>query len=514
MALFVFREVEEIENLNLHGRRTIYSCVSEITSDNICEVLQKAYAVHLENRREINYLHKYLKGEQPILERIKEIRPEINNKVVENHALEINNFKVGFMFGEPVQYVRRGDCNLAASDDSKGVAALNELMQFDDKSGKDRELAEWFNVCGVGYRIITPTDENGESPFETYVLDPRNTFIVRSNDFRKKPVLGVTYTSFIGIDNRNYNKATVYSEERIWKIEFGGGKYETVKEEINPLGMIPIIEYRNNPDMIGSFECVLPLCDSINALVSNSLDAVEQTVQHLIWFNNCEITGDDFKKLKDMGLIETKSANGAQVSIQVIKTDLDLNETQELKDAIYQTMLTIASVPDRRASAGGNTGQALIIGEGWVMAESTAKALEPIFIASEKQLLKAALKICADTKNAPPEIKKLRLHDIDVKFTRNKTDNLLVKTQALMNLLQSGIHPRIAIAYCGLFSDPEQVYQDSRETLELAAAENADIGKAVNEISGKADMTGGDPLTDEVLALIDKLNGGGGNGDS
>lgn len=435
---------------------------------------------------------------------------------MENHALEINNFKVGFMFGEPVQYVRRGDCNVAASNDSKGVAALNELMQFDDKPGKDRELAEWFNVCGVGYRIIIPTEAESEKPFETYVLDPRNTFIVRSNDFRKKPVLGVTYTKFIGIGEQSFCRATVYSENIIWKIKSSDGRYEMVEEKINPLGMIPIIEYRNNPDMIGSFECVLPLCDSINALVSNSLDAVEQTVQHLIWFNNCEITGEEFKQLKDMGLIETKSSNGSQATIQVIKTDLDLNETQQLKDTVYQTMLTIASVPDRRASAGGNTGQALIIGEGWVMAESTAKALEPIFVASEKQLLKAALKICADTKNAPAEIKSLRLHDIDVKFTRNKTDNLLVKTQALMNLLQSGIHPRIAITYCGLFSDPEQVYQDSRESLELAAQGNVDMGSVVNKIAGNSDAADGDPLTDEVFALIDKLNGNGGvgNGDS
>ena len=94
------------------------------------------------NREEIEYLHNYLRGKQPILNRVKEVRPEINNKIVENHALEINNFKVGFIFGEPVQYVKRGNCELdntesdAPSDN--GVAALNEYMQEDDKAAKDR----------------------------------------------------------------------------------------------------------------------------------------------------------------------------------------------------------------------------------------------------------------------------------------------------------------------------------------------------------------------------------------
>ena len=59
----------------------------------------------------------------------------------------------------------------------------------------------------------------------------------------------------------------------------------------------------------------------------------------------------------------------------------------------------------------------------------------------------------------------LRLSDIDIKFSRNKTDNLLVKTQGLQNMLEAGIHPQIAISHVGLFNDPEQTYLDSEEYL-------------------------------------------------
>lgn len=486
---------------DIFGRRVIYSCVDKVTNNNICNVLKKAYAIHLENRKEIDYLHRYLKGKQPILDRIKQVRPEINNKIVENHALEINNFKVGFMFGEPVQYVRRGDCNIADSEETSNIAILNEYMQYDGKASKDRELAEWFNKCGVGYKLVLPTENGSERPFETFVLDPRNTFIVRSNDYKKIPILGVTYINKKDIKENPCVVSTIYSADEIWVIEFQNNKYEITSHEDNPIGMIPIIEYRNNPDMIGSFESVLPLCDAINSLTSNSIDGIEQVIQALIWFNNCQISKDDFEELKAVGAIQTKSDASNPASIQVIKTDLNQSETQAVKDDLYQKMLTIASVPDRRASAGGNTGQALIIGEGWVMAESAAKALEPLFISSEKQLLEVILKICQDTRNIPAELKNIKLHDIDVKFTRNKTDNLLVKTQALMNLLQSGIHPRIAITYCGLFSDPEQVYQDSKELL----AKNGDV----NEIVNKADSLD-DPLTGQVFELIDKLKGDNG----
>jgi hypothetical protein len=100
--------------------------------------------------------------------------------------------------------------------------------------------------------------------------------------------------------------------------------------------------------------------------------------------------------------------------------------------------------------------------DGWSEAEAQAKDVELIFKQSEKRMLKIALGIIKDTSGDLD----LRLSEIDIKFTRNKNANLLVKTQGLQNMLKSGLHPHIAISHCDLFSDPEQVYLDSRPYLE------------------------------------------------
>ena len=132
-------------------------------------------------------------------------------------------------------------------------------------------------------------------------------------------------------------------------------------------------------------------------------------------------------------------------------------------DYIYQTVLTITGVPDRRASAGGNTGQALIVGQGWANAESRAVATELMFKRSESRFLKLILRLLEE--DDVYNLDQIQLSDIDIKFTRNKTDNLLVKTQGLQNMLEAGIHPRTTIEVSGLFSDPEQVFVDSLEYL-------------------------------------------------
>ena len=75
-------------------------------------------------------------------------------------------------------------------------------------------------------------------------------------------------------------------------------------------------------------------------------------------------------------------------------------------------------------------------------------------------MLKVVLRILSLTETS--EVADLKLSDIDVKFSRNRTDSLLVKTQGLMNQLQAGIHPLIAITNCGLYSDPQSVWNDSK----------------------------------------------------
>ncbi|MFR2991325.1 MAG: phage portal protein [Acutalibacteraceae bacterium] len=119
--------------------------------------------------------------------RTKEIRPEINNIIVENRANEIVTFKVAYLVGAPIQYVNRGKEEVL-----EDINKLNEFVFAEDKATKDKELAEWFTICGTGYRIALPdpVGEEDESPFEIYTLDPRNTFVVYSSKLGQRRLMG------------------------------------------------------------------------------------------------------------------------------------------------------------------------------------------------------------------------------------------------------------------------------------------------------------------------------------
>lgn len=145
-----------------------------------------------------------------------------------------------------------------------------------------------------------------------------------------------------------------------------------------------------------------------------------------------------------------------------VSNDLNQQQTQTLKDDLYRNMLIIEGMPGREQNTGGDTGQAVYLRNGWDFAEQRAKIDEPVTKKSEREFLRVVLNILK-TKD---QIKHLTIADIGIKITRNKTDNMLVKAQALIYLLEKGIHPKIAIETCDLWGDPEKVYVLSKPYLD------------------------------------------------
>ena len=445
----------------MYGRKMITTDATEITSGNIVGELEKAISKHNFNRGEIEYLWNYYRGKQPILERTKEVRPEICNRIVENRANEIVSFKVGYLCGEPIQYVGRSGEDAI----SLGISQLNEMMFSESKASQDKEVVEWQMICGTAYRLVLPdsAEDEDDAPFEMFTLDPRDTFVVYSNSIGNKPLMGVKYCT----DETGVSTYSVYTDKHFWEIKAS----RIINEQAHGLGVIPIFEYPANNARLGAFEIVLPLLDAINNVASNRLDGVEQFIQSFIKFINCDISAEDFKELKDLGAIKVKSTDGANADVDMITNELNQGQSQTLVDYLYQTILTICGIPNRNGgSSTSDTGSAVLLRDGWSLAESRAKDSELMFKKAEKNVLKLVLKICRDSNGTPAEVCALRLKDIELSFTRRNYDNIQSKAQVLVQMLQQPkIHPRLAFAHCGMFSNVEDAYAMSMEYAEEQA---------------------------------------------
>ena len=424
-------------------------------------VIQESVPIHEQNKIECRYLSNYEKGDQPVLHREKTIRPEINNKVVVNVASEVTEFKLSRSFANPINYVQKSaseDDNVEIED--AGISLLNEMLFEEDKQGKDLQLSKTVLVTGIGFRGVFAKDNEyrtGKSVVDVVQLDPCCTFVVRSADMHHRPVLACTYwvEDVNGIYIKHY---TAYTSDSIYT--FDDTTTGPVNKEPNPIGMIPIIEYIYDYERMGCFERALSQCDALNECASSRLDGLDQSIQSFVWFNNVDITSDEFKELKDMGGLVTASRDGLNASVEFLKCDLNQTEVQTLADDYYGQILRTCNVPSRGESSGSTTGQSAMLSGGWQEADEAANRLEMNFRASEIEFIKVLMHIIHLER--VEGLEDLEASDIDVKFTRNNVSNLLSKTQALLNMLNAGVYPLRALEKVGLFDDAQQTWNDSK----------------------------------------------------
>lgn len=485
----------------LFGRTRITTSAAHIDASNVVQVLRDALKIHEGNRADIVFLDRYYRGDQPILSRKKEVRPEICNKVVENRASEIVSFKVGYLMGEPVQYVSRGGSGRM----SRGIRQLNDFMYAVSKAALDEELAEDFTVCGTAYRCILPNprygrDEDAESPFDLYTLPKENTFVVYSDRIEHQPLMGCTYV--VQTDGAfGEGQRTVYS------VYTADCYYEIVDEKIvaiapHILRQVPIIEYPAGRARLGGFEIVVPILDAMNTVASNRLDGIEQFIQALMMFKGVNIQSDDYKRLKDEGAILVPPDGDIKYLIQ----ELNQMETQTLVNYMYNTALVICGMPNRNGgSSTSDTGAAVIMRDGWSDAEARAKKTEMAFKLSEMRTISLALRIARVL--GAIKGKRMKLSDIEIRFTRRNYENIQMKAQVLTTMLGCDkIHPKLAFTYSNLFPDPEEAYAISAQYYEelqnrLAAALDAAANDERDKAAAEADAGQADAEQDEDEAV-------------
>lgn len=412
-----------IENGISYGRRRIYTEL-EVTKDNIKEILNNAMAVHNQNVVEINNLINYYLGRQKILDREAIYSSKVNNKLVLNYAQSTVRDIVGYTFGKDIEYVQR------KADLIEDVEELTSIMQYEDTPLIDITTATFCSICGIGYQCVLPSDDyNDETPeigISADNLDPRNTFVVRSYGFKNPVVLACHYYKT--------NTKTVYTlYDRTFRTTIVND--EIIEHKPHGLNKIPIVEFENNHFLMGDFEPALTLIDAINKVASDSVNDIENFVQSLLVLINTtlgdteEERSENKKNIKNNRILEIKSPQGLVADAKYITQQLDGGSTANLREYLEECLWKILGIPDRktRGGGGGDTGDAVKLRDGWADIEVVARNKEKYFKKAKKHELSIILHLL---KKIDKINENLNVKDIDIKFSRNKNDNLNTKAQS------------------------------------------------------------------------------------
>lgn len=445
----------------LHGRRKILIPDEVITADNVLSIMQKVLKLHIENLEEEEYLFNYRRGVQPILQRVKEVRPEICNKIVVNNAEEVVTFKNGFFLQKPISYVSRREDEAITNK----VRELNEYLYCSGKAQADNEAVNWFHTVGLGVLYVEPNkgDDKEDAPVKVYALDPRSAFVVYSLRPGNAPVMGI---NMVVAGNDCY--FDVYTNTNVFRLRGTVILGETATEGLKPcsafspttieavepniLGLIPIIEYQYNENRMSAFEPAISIMDAINTVESNRIDGVEQNIQQLCIAYNCRFEeGITANTIRQAGMIELKSTNENKADFKILESGIDQTSTQVTLDNLYEQMLHKCSMPTttKGGTSTSDTGTAVYLRDGYQIADTAARNTTDLFEASERLFDKVFLRILKDAVGFD-----LKVSDFALRIERNSASNLINKTQAALNLKELGFAPELAFERSGISSDP------------------------------------------------------------
>lgn len=461
----------------LRGRRKILTDEKYIDESNLIKVLRKAYSEHLQNQAEIQYLIDYELGDQP-LPREKKIRPDISINISENAANYVTDFWKGYFWGIPPVLIQHGDREMHKTDpasDDTGIAALNEMLL--NGLGVSREnqiLGQFVEITGIGHRLIdikTDFEDDPHTYVNMYTLDSRYTFCVYHNGIGQKKVLGVTYV----ITQSGKIRFTCYTDDARYEVSGWKVTNTEIEKQINPLGIVPIVEFDRAIDRTGRFERHISYMDGLNVLVSDFANDVAQNVQQIWWGDNVDFEVDEQGnpiKPQSGDWFLTYSAENRKATVQALSSNLDRASTLNAISFEWNRILQKCKVPVQQESVGGgSTGMATSMASGWNTAEVDALRQEAVVSKSFKEELRLILKALDFV---PPsilpldaEIRKVHPSDIDFHFNRNKNYDLSIKANTLATLINAGMNGRDAIKLSEIAPDAEAVWLNSQNIIEM-----------------------------------------------
>ena len=448
--------------------------------------LHNCLSTNTQNKLEYDKLYNYYRGDQDIKNKTRiNGSADNNNQTVVNHIFRHIEFKKGFMVGNPIEY-SNANSKLVTDD----MTYLNKYFRDSKKASLDISKYEQIYIGGVANTFIIPRKTNfdvkNEAPFTLSVLEPGQGFVVYSSDITKEPLFNVTISEHVELQGQRQTKKVVYDIYYIKKSDGYCYTFSLIRNGANTFGyfgegkefqqtykFLPITEFALNDSRMGIVETIISLQDFINTTKSNQIDGIVDFINSYLVFENQNFKSPDFlsifeelKQKRVLGLSTVDPSKPAKVSL--LKDELQNQDIELVYESTKNEMYDINAVPisSGNVTSGGDTGQARLLGNGWESAQNQAQVDTTYLIQFERELVRKIIAICIKTPSCP--LNKIKASDVSIKFNINMSNNLLVKSQALMNLRTINYPVKQALNAVGLTNDVDGVGNEWQKEIETS----------------------------------------------
>lgn len=294
-------------------------------------ILNDVIAYNEQYKLRYEKLENYYLGKHGIMTRTKEERLK-NNKVMINHAKYITDTNVGYLLGNPVDYQVSTGYDIEPVLDAYKKQTINDL---------DSEIAKDVSIFGLQYEYVYANEQAEPRSCE---IDNKNAIIVYDDTVEHNKLFGLIY--------RPIEEGTTF---KYWDIIYVDDKeiinYRSTdktlsrqgKTQPHKFGKVPLICYKNNPELLGDYEPVISLIDAYNLLQSDRVNDKEQLVDAILCLYGMDFDDTQAEMLKDSRMLANIPSDGR---VEYLVKTLQEGDVDILRQNIENDIHKISMVPN------------------------------------------------------------------------------------------------------------------------------------------------------------------------
>ena len=366
-------------------------------------------------KERFNKLELYYLGKHDICSRSKDDRLK-NNKVMVNHAKYITDTNVGYLLGNPVDYQTDKKHNIETILDAYKKQTINDL---------DSEIAKDVSIFGLQYEYVY-ANENAEP--RSCEIDNRNCIIVYDDTVEHNKLFAVIYRPIYEGETFKYWDIIYLDKNTEVHYQSNDKTLSKVgKKKPHAFGDVPVICYKNNPELLGDFEPVISLIDAYNLLQSDRVNDKEQLVDAILCMYGMDFDVEQADMLKESRMLANLPTDGR---VEYLVKTLQETDVDILRQNIENDIHKISMVPNMSDQNFVGNSSGVAIRYKLLAFEQNIKNKERYM---EKGLLER-FKLYNNFLNARAKAELVPTEEIDVVFKRNLPSNDFEISQMINNL--------------------------------------------------------------------------------
>ena len=357
----------------------------------------------------------YYMGIQAIMSRTKEDRLK-NNKVMINHAKYITDTNVGYLLGNPVDYQVSNGYDIQPLLDAYKKQTINDL---------DSEIAKDVSIFGLQYEYVY-ANENAEP--KSCEIDNRNAIIVYDDTVEHNKLFGLIYRPIFKGETFKYWEI-VYCDDKVVRTykSYSKSLNQVGKDQPHKFGKVPMIQYKNNPELLGDFEPVITLIDAYNLLQSDRVNDKEQLVDAILCMYGMDFDEEQAEMLKDSRMLANIPVDGR---VEYLVKTLQEGDVDVLRKNLESDIHKISMVPNMSDENFVGNSSGVAIRYKLLAFEQNIKNKERYM---EKGLMER-FELYNNYLVAISKMSEVPVEEVDAVFTRNLPSNDYEVSQMINNL--------------------------------------------------------------------------------